>query len=126
MQADLSPKGSIEAAIEPERGYASYKRMDGAIRLAPLLLIAVAVQPAAAEPPRPGVKLQSMDSVRLNEPPPAHYDPALRHRLFQEDEESLPAWTLPFGLQSDDRGDRRVTFSVRPGRGLKAKARIRF
>ena len=100
--------------------------MDGGIRLAPLLLIAVAATPAAAEPPRPSLKLQSMDSVRSHEPPPTQYDPALRHRLFQEDEEALPAWTLPFGLQSDEPDGRRVTFSVRPGRGLKAKARIRF
>ena len=100
--------------------------MNGAIRLAPLLLIAVAVHPAAAEPQRPAPKLQSMDSVRFDEPPPAQYDPALRHRLFQQDEEILPAWTLPFGLQSDERDGRGVRFSVRPGRGLKAKARIRF
>ena len=100
-------------------------RMDSAIRLAPLLLIAVAIDPAAAEPPRPTLKLQSIESVRLSEPRAPQQDAAFRHRLFQEDEETRPAWTLPFGLQSDD-SDRRVTFSVRPGRGLKAKARIRF
>jgi hypothetical protein len=99
--------------------------MDGAIRLAPLLLIAVVVEPAAAEPLHPATKLQSLDSVRSQETLPQH-DRAFRHRLFQEDEEMTPAWTLPFGLQADDRDDRRVTFSVRPGRGLKAKARIRF
>jgi hypothetical protein len=100
--------------------------MDGAIRLAPLLLITVVVDPAAAEPPRPSLKLQSMEVVRLDEPSRAHHDPALRPRLFQQDEEASPAWTLPFGLQPDDGDDRRVTFSVRPGRGLKARARIRF
>ena len=89
------------------------------------MLIAVAIDPAMAEPPRPTLKLQSMESVRLSEPRAPQQDPAFRHRLFQEDEQTTPAWTLPFGLQSDDR-DRRVTFSVRPGRGLKAKARIRF
>jgi hypothetical protein len=98
--------------------------MDGAIRLAPWLLIAIAINPASAQPPRPSLKLQSIDLVRLTERPP-QYDPALRHRLFQEDEQVSPAWTLPFGLNSDD-GDRGVTFSVRPGRGLKARARIRF
>ena len=99
--------------------------MDGAIRLAPLLLIAVAVEPAAAEPSNPSLTLQSIDSVRSQETP-RQQDRALRHRLFQQDEETLPAWTLPFGLQSDERDRRGVTFSVRPGRGLKAKARIRF
>ena len=99
--------------------------MDGAIRLVPLLLITVAIKPAAAEPPGPSLKVQSMDSVRSQEPS-RQQDRALRHRLFQQDEETLPAWTLPFGLQSDERDSGRVTFSVRPGRGLKAKARIRF
>jgi hypothetical protein len=99
--------------------------MDGAIRVAPLLLIAVALDPAMAEPPRPTMKLQSMESVRLSEPRAPRQDPAFRHRLFQEDEQARPTWTLPFGLESDDR-DRRVTFSLRPGRGLKAKAKIRF
>jgi hypothetical protein len=99
--------------------------MDAAIRLVPWLLIAVAVEPAAAEPLHPATKLQSLDSVRSQELPPQQ-DRAFRHRLFQEDEEIKPAWTLPFGLQANERDDRRVTFSVRPGRGLKAKARIRF
>ena len=99
--------------------------MNGAVRLAPLLLIAIAIDPAMAEPPRPSLKLRSLESVRLNEPRTPQQDPAFRHRLFQEDEQVSPAWTLPFGLQSDDR-DRGVTFSVRPGHGLKAKARIRF
>jgi hypothetical protein len=89
------------------------------------MLIATAIDPAMAEPPRPTLKLQSIESVRLNEPRAPQQDPAFRHRLFQEDEQISPAWTLPFGLQSDDR-DSRVTFSVRPGHGLKAKARIRF
>jgi hypothetical protein len=99
--------------------------MNGAIRVAPLLLIAVALDPAMAEPPRPTLKLQSMETVRLIEPRAPQQDPAFRHRLFQEDEQARPSWILPFGLQSDD-PDRRVTFSVRPGRGLKAKAKIRF
>ena len=99
--------------------------MNGAIRVAPLLLIAVALDPAMAEPPRPNLKLQSMETVRLSEPRAPQQDPAFRHRLFQEDEQAMPSWILPFGLQSDD-PDRRVTFSVRPGRGLKAKAKIRF
>jgi hypothetical protein len=91
--------------------------VDSAIRLAPLLLIAVAIDPAMAEPSLPTLKLQSMESVRLNEPRAQQQDPAFRHRLFQEDEQIRPTWTLPFGLQSDDR-NRGVTFSVRPGRGL--------
>ena len=99
--------------------------MNGAFRLAPLVFLTAAVYPAAAEPSRPSVKLQSMESVRSSEPRAPQQDPAFRHRLLQEDELALPAWVLPFGLQSDD-PNRRVTFSVRPGRGLKAKARIRF
>ena len=100
--------------------------MADALRLAPLLLVAIALEPASAEPPQPGPQLQSVKAVPLSEPAPRGGDPAMRHRLFQEDEEFLPAWTLPFGLQSNERDERRVTFSVRPGRGLKARARIRF
>ena len=100
--------------------------MNGAIRLAPLILLTAAVHPAAAEPPRASLNLQSMDTARYREPSSTHVDAKMRHRLFQQDEETLPAWTLPFGLQSDQQDDRRVTFSVRPGRGLKARARIRF
>ena len=99
--------------------------MDGAIRVAPLLLIAIAIDPAAAEPVRPAIKLQSIDAVRFSEPPSPRNDPALRLRLFQDDAEIVPAWNLPFGSQSGlERGG--VRFSVRPGRGLKATAKIRF
>ena len=99
--------------------------MDRAIRLAPLLLIAVALDPAAAEPPSTAIKLQSIDAVRFSEPPSPRNDPALRLRLFQDDSEMLPAWNLPFGSQSGlERGG--VRFSVRPGKGLKATAKIRF
>ena len=99
--------------------------MDRAVRLAPLLLIAVALDPAAAEPPKPTTKLQSIDAVRISEPPSPRNDPALRLRLFQDDSEILPAWTLPFGSQSArERGG--VRFSVRPGKGLKATAKVRF
>lgn len=100
--------------------------MADALRLAPWLLIALAVDPAAAQPPRPSLKLQSMDAVRFNEPPSTRYDPALRHRLFQEEEEILPAWTLPFGPQAEERDRRGVTLRVRPGRGVKATAKLRF
>ena len=99
--------------------------MDGAIRLAPLLLIAVALDPAAAEPLKPSIKLQSMDAVRFSEPPSPRNDPALRLRLFQDDSDVIPAWTLPFGSQSE-REPGGVRFSVRPGHGLKATAKIRF
>jgi hypothetical protein len=100
--------------------------MNGAIRFAPLILLTAAVHPAAAQPPRASLKLQSIDAVRISEPPATQLDAKMRHRLFQQDEETLPAWTLPFGLQSDGRERGGVTFSVRPGRGLKARARIRF
>ena len=99
--------------------------MDGAVRLAPLLLIAVALDPAAAEPQKPALKLQSIEAVRFSEPPSPNNDPALRLRLFRDDAEIMPAWTLPFGSQSErERGG--IRFSVRPGRGLKATAKIRF
>ena len=99
--------------------------MDSAIRLAPLLFIAVAIDPAAAEPLKSAVTLQSIDTVRFSEPPSPHNDPALRLRLFRGDSEIVPAWTLPFGSQSErERGG--VWFSVRPGRGLKATAKVRF
>jgi hypothetical protein len=99
--------------------------MDGAVRLAPLLLIAVALDPAAAEPLKPTIKLQSIDAVRFSEPPSPQNDPALRLRLFQDNGENVPAWTLPFGSQSErERGG--VRFSVRPGHGLKATAKLRF
>ena len=100
--------------------------MAAAFRLVPLLLIAVAVEPAAAEPLKPGLKLQSIDSVRFHEPPSPRNNPALRHRLFPEDEDSLPSWTLPFGAGADERDRRGLSFRVRPGRGLKATAKIRF
>ena len=99
--------------------------MDGAIRVAPLLLIAVALDPAAAEPVRPTIKLQSIDAVRFSEPPSPRNDPALRLRLFHDDADVVPAWTLPFGsaLERESGG---VRFSVRPGHGLKATAKVRF
>jgi hypothetical protein len=99
--------------------------MNGAARLAPLLLIAVALDAAAAEPLKPAIKLQSIDAVRLSEPPSPRNDPALRLRLFQDDSDIIPTWTLPFGskLEHESGG---VRFSVRPGRGLKATAKVRF
>ena len=100
--------------------------MADAVRLAPLLLIAVAIEPATAEPLKPNLKLQSIDAVRFHEPPSPTNDPALRLRLFPADEQILPAWTLPFGNRTDDRDRRGMTFSVRPGRGLKATAKLRF
>ena len=97
-----------------------------AIRFAPLLLIALTLEPAAAEPPRPTVKLQSIDAVRFDEQSPGHYGPAFRLQLLQEDSEALPAWTLPFGGSAGEQERRGVTFSVRPGRGVKATAKVRF
>jgi hypothetical protein len=89
------------------------------------MLIAVAIDPAMAEPLKPSIKLQSIDAVRFGEPPSARNDPALRLRLFQDDGDIMPAWNLPFGSQpARERGG--VQFSVRPGRGLKATAKVRF
>ena len=100
--------------------------MADGLRFAPLLLVAIAVGPASAEPSQPSLQLQSVKAVAFSEPPSTSRDRAMRHRLFQNDDEVVPGWSLPFGLQSDERDSRRVTFSVRPGRGLKARARIRF
>ena len=100
--------------------------MADALRLLPVLLIAVAVDSAAAQPMGPSARPQSVDKVRIDEPAWKWRHPVLEHHRFQEDSENLPAWTLPFGGGADE-GDRRaVTFSVRPGRGLKARAKIRF
>jgi hypothetical protein len=88
------------------------------------MLIAVAIDPAMAEPLKPTIKLQSIDAVRLSEPPSPRNDPALRLRLFQDDSDIAPAWNLPFGSSKRERGG--VRFSVRPGRGLKATAKVRF
>ena len=103
-----------------------YRNMANALHLAPLLLVTIAFEPASAEPAKPSLKLQSIDAVRFSEPATFRRDPALRLQLSREDEEMMPGWTLPFVSQEDDRGRRGVTFSVRPGRGLKARAKIRF
>ena len=100
--------------------------MADALRLAPLLLVAMAFEPASAEPVKPGLKLQSLDAVRFSEPATFRKDPVLRLQLSREDEDMMPGWTLPFVSQEDDRSRRGVTFSVRPGRGLKARAKFRF
>lgn len=100
--------------------------MADAIRFAPLLFVAVAADPTAAEPVGSNMKLQSFEAVRLHEPPSPRNDPALRLRLFPGDETIVPTWTLPFGTQADQRERGGVSFSIRPGRGVKASAKIRF
>ena len=103
--------------------------MADALRFSPLLMVlmmVIAVDGAAAAPVRPGLNLQSMDSVRFDEPAWTWRDPVLGRRLFQDDVETLPSWSLPFGNRADDRDRRGFQFSVRPGRGLKATAKLRF
>ena len=100
--------------------------MADAMRLAPLLLIAVAIEPAAAQSTIASIKLQSADPVRFVEPSRPRHDPLAGFRLFREDRETLPAWVLPFGSRASDRDRRGLSFSVRPGRRLKATAKLRF
>lgn len=95
--------------------------------LAPLLLImlliAVAAAPAAAEPRMSDMQLQTGEAGNFDKPARARHDPVLGRRFVQE--ETMPAWTLPFGSSAGER-DRGLSFRVRPGHGLKAMARIRF
>ena len=100
--------------------------MADAMRLAPFLLIAVAVDPAVAQSTIASVKLQPADAVRFVEPSPSMHDPLAGFRLFREDRETLPAWVLPFGSRASERERRGLSFSVRPGRRLKATAKLRF
>jgi hypothetical protein len=106
----------------------SYHSMAYAMRLAPLLLIAVAVavDPAAAQSPIARVTLQSADAVRSVERSPSRHDPLAGFRLFQQDRETLPVWVLPFGSRASERDRRGLSFSVRPGRRVKATAKLRF
>ena len=100
--------------------------MADALRFAPWLLIAVAVDPAAAAPPTPKLSLQSMQSAVPEEPVRDQRAPVLGPRLFQFDHERLPDWSLPFGPGAGEPGRRGFTFGIRPGRGLKATAKLRF
>ena len=100
--------------------------MADALRLAPILLIAVAVDAAAAQPMGPLAGPQLADKARIDRPAWQWRDPVQERQLFLEESESLPAWTLPFGAGAGEPGRGRVTISVRPGRGLKAIAKIRF
>jgi len=98
------------------------------LRLAPwlliVLLIAVAAAPAAAEPRMGGLKLQSVETDNFDRPARSRHDPVLSRRFLQED--ITPAWTLPFGPRANERDRRGLSFSVRPGHGLKGFAKIRF
>ncbi len=100
--------------------------MVDARRLAPWLLIAAAVDPAAAAPPTPKLSLQSMNSIPSDEAVRDRKAPLLGPRLFQYDSERLPEWTLPFGPSAGEPGRRGLSFGIRPGRGVKAVAKLRF
>ena len=100
--------------------------MDNGLRYATVLLIAFAADGVSAESRGPGLKLQSMESVRFDEPAWTWRDPVLGWRLFQDDTEIVPSWNLPLGSRSNERDRRGIRFGVRPGRGLKGTAKIRF
>ena len=100
--------------------------MADALRFAPWLLIAVAVDPAAAGPPTPKLSLQSLHSIAPDEPVRGRREPILGQRMVHYEREALPDWTLPFGPGANDPGRRGFSFGIRPGRGIKARARIRF
>ena len=67
-----------------------------------------------------------MNAISPGVPVRAQRDPVLGPRLFQYDRETLPDWTLPFGPRAKDPDRRGLSFGLRPGRGLKATARLRF
>jgi hypothetical protein len=106
------------------------------LRLAPclliVLLIAVAAAPAAAEPRMGGLKLQSVGTGNFDRPARSRHDPVLGPVLSRRFllEEATPTWTLPFGPRAseraEERGRRGLSFSVRPGHGLKGMAKLRF
>jgi hypothetical protein len=98
--------------------------MAALLRLACCLSIAVAAAPAAAELRIPRLTLQSVESGRVDALPRA--EPFARLRQFEEDSAMLPVWTLPFGAGADARKRRGVSFGIRPHRGLKATAKLRF
>lgn len=105
--------------------------MAAILLLAPLLfvlLIAVAAAPAAAQPKMSNWELQTTEAGNFHRPARTRHDPVLGPvlggRFFQE--ETMPAWTLPFGPRAGERDRRGLSFSVRPSHGLKAKATIRF
>ena len=100
--------------------------MADALRFAPWLLIAVSAGPAAAQSHIPRLKLQSNEIVRAEPIPELPRAPLLGPRFFDDDREAGPSWYLPFGPRADDRDRRGFSFSVRPGRGIKATARLRF
>jgi len=93
-----------------------------------VLLIAVAAAPAAAEPKMFNWTLQTTDAGNFDRPARTRHDlvpgPMLGSRFFQE--ETMPAWNLPFGPRAGERNGRGLSFSVRPSHGIKAMARIRF
>ena len=100
--------------------------MADAFRLVPWLLIAVAADPATAQSTIATLKMQSAEAVRSDEQSRTRHDPLVGFRLFQDDRESLPMWSFPLGARGDQRDKRGMSFSVRPGRGVKATARLRF
>jgi hypothetical protein len=100
--------------------------MADALRLAPWLLIAIAADPAVAEPQMPGLKLHPVEGSRLGEPARTRRDPVLGRHPFEDEGATLPSWGLPFGLGPGDRDRRGLSFSVRPHHGLKAMAKFRF
>jgi len=93
-----------------------------------VLLIAVAAAPAAAEPKMSNWKLQTTEAGNFDRPALTRRDPVLGPvlggRFFQD--ETMPAWTLPFGPRAGERDHRGLSFSVHPSHGIKAMARIRF
>jgi hypothetical protein len=98
--------------------------MTAVLRLGPWLLIAAAMKPAAAEPPALALQLHPPEPKGVERPTPLPSDPIIGLRLLQEQSEAWPMWVLT--PRDDDRGRRGLSFGVRPGRGLKATAKIRF
>ena len=97
--------------------------MTAALRLAPWLTIAVAMDAAAAQPPAPALKLHSADPRAFAQPAPGNNAPIIGPR-FLEEQDAWPAWIIT--PRANERGRRGWSFGVKPGRGLKATAKVRF
>ena len=95
-----------------------------ALRFAPMLLIAAAVEPAAAQSQARERALFPFVSSRLEPVAGTSPERIARDRLLREQEEARPAWT--FGFPSAERRRSGWSFGVRPGRGLKGSAKLRF
>ena len=98
--------------------------MADALRFAIWLPVAVAAAPATAEPQGPTLPLSSTEALHDDPRTRSMPRPIIGLRQLQEQDEVWPVWTI--SPRAADRGRRGWSFGVRPGRGLKAAAKLRF